>query len=157
MQQTISNAEMEEIHFTPPYSKRGFTLLEVLVALTILAVAVISIMQLFSANLKTISVSGAYVPAFLIAESKMQKILDEDRLEEKTWAETADEGYTMDVSIFETLKERTNNLQVKLFEIDLTIYIPIGNNQKMFTLKTMKAVDKFESAAGLSSKSSKEP
>lgn len=141
--------------YIPTYSEGGFTLLEILVALTILVVAITSIMQLFSSNLRTISASEEYIPAVLIAESKMQEILDTDKLEEKTWSETIDDGYRMDVSIFETLKERTGGLQVKLLEIDLTIYRLIGEKRKAFTLKTMKAVNKMDSIAGAGTQSLK--
>ena len=69
-------------------SAHGFTLLEVLVALSILGVAVTVLFQLFSTNLRTIALSGDYVLATVRAEAKMREVLDDDALGPKAWSET---------------------------------------------------------------------
>lgn len=120
----------------------GFTLLEVLVAIAILGIAVTVVLQLFSANLRAISVSGDYVSAATKAEAKMREILSDDKLSEKSSSETTDDGYRIDVSITDALKERTDNLQVRLLEIDLTVHWTRGTKEKSLTLKTMKVVNK---------------
>jgi len=120
----------------------GFTLLEVLVAIAILGIAVTVVLQLFSANLRAISVSGDYVSATTKAEAKMREILSDDKLSEKSSSETTDDGYRIDVSITDALKERTDNLQVRLLEIDLTVHWTRGTKEKSLTLKTMKVVNK---------------
>jgi len=122
--------------------KEGFTLLEVLLALAILGVAITIILQLFSANLRALSASEDYVSAVTKAEAKMREILDNDNLSEKSWSETTDEGYRFDTSITEALKDRTENLHVRLLEVDLTIYWTKGAKNKSLTLKTMKVVNK---------------
>ncbi len=120
----------------------GFTLLEVLVATAILAIAVAVILQLFSANLRAISLSGDYVSAATKAESRMREILDDDKLSEKSFSETTDDGYRIDVSITDTLKDRTENLQVKLLQIDLTLRWVKGSKEKSLALSTMKMMKK---------------
>jgi general secretion pathway protein I len=120
----------------------GFTLLEVLVATAILAIAVAVILQLFSANLRAISLSGDYVSAATEAESRMREILDDDKLSEKSFSEITDEGYRIDVSVTEALKDRTENLQVKLLQIDLTIRWVKGPEEKSLTLSTLKIMKK---------------
>jgi prepilin-type N-terminal cleavage/methylation domain-containing protein len=120
----------------------GFTLLEVLVATVILAIAVAVILQLFSANLRAISLSGDYVSAATKAESRMREILDDDKLSEKSFSEVTDDGYRIDVSITDTLKDRTENLQVKLLQIDLTLRWVKGSKEKSLTLRTMKIMKK---------------
>jgi len=120
----------------------GFTLLEVLVATAILGIAVTVVLQLFSANLRAISASGDYVSAAARAEAKMREILSDDELSEKSFSEATDDGYRMDVFITDTLKERTENLQVRLLEIDLTIHWTRGIKERTLTLRTMKAVEK---------------
>jgi type II secretion system protein I len=120
----------------------GFTLLEVLVATAILAIAVAVILQLFSANLRAISLSGDYVSATTKAESRMREILDDDKLSEKSFSETTDDGYRIDVSITDTLKDRTENLQVKLLQIDLTLRWVKGSKEKSLILSTMKMMKK---------------
>ena len=122
-------------------NRKGFTLLEVLVATAILGIAIAVILQLFSANLRAISLSRDYVSASIKAEAKMKEILNSDeKISEKAFSETTDDGYRVDVSITDVLKERTENLQVKLLEIDLTIRWLKGTKEKSLTLSTMKVV-----------------
>jgi len=122
-------------------NRKGFTLLEVLVATAILGIAIAVILQLFSANLRAISLSKDYVCASIKAEAKMKEILNSDeKISEKAFSETTDDGYRVDVSITDVLKERTENLQVKLLEIDLTIRWLKGTKEKSLTLSTMKVV-----------------
>jgi general secretion pathway protein I len=52
----------------------GFTLLEVLVALAILSVAVVSMIQLFSQGLRLLKVSGDYQQAVLLADQKAREV-----------------------------------------------------------------------------------
>ena len=92
------------------FKREGFTLLEILVALALLGIAITVILQLFSANLRALSVSGDYVSAALRAEVKMRDILEDTDLTEKSWSEVTDEGYRFDASVTEMLKERTDNL-----------------------------------------------
>ena len=121
----------------------GFTLLEVIVAIAILGIAISVVLQLFSANLRAISVSGDYVNAATRAEIKMREILSDDKLSEKSFSEATQDGYRIDVSIIDVLKERTENLRVKLLEVDLTIHWIQGTKQKSMSLKTLKVVEKI--------------
>jgi len=52
----------------------GFTLLEVLVALTILGLAVVTAIQLFAGGLRLLRVSGSHQEAVLIADQKLREI-----------------------------------------------------------------------------------
>ena len=123
-------------------SRRGFTLIEVLVAVSIMGIAIAVILQLFSANLRNISDSGDYVAAATRAEVKMMEVLDNHSLLEKSYSEITNDGYRIDVAITETLKERTENLQVRLFEIALTVRWTKGTKEKSMTLRSMKVVRK---------------
>jgi prepilin-type N-terminal cleavage/methylation domain-containing protein len=122
--------------------KGGFTLLEILVSLALTGIAITVMLQLFSSNLRALSVSGDYISAALMAEAKMRDILEDTDLTEKSWSEVTDEGYRFDASVTETLKERTENLQVRMLEIDLTVQWSEGTKMKLLTLKTMKVVNK---------------
>ncbi len=121
----------------------GFTLLEVLVAMAILAIAVTVVFQLFSANLRSIAASEDYVKAAVRAELKMREIMSDDKLTEKSFSEATDDGYRMDVSINDAVKERTENLQqVRLLQIDLTVRWIKGSKERALTLRTMKVIKK---------------
>ncbi len=54
--------------------RRGFTLLEVLVALAILSLAVVTVIQLFGQGLRLLKVSGDYQWAVLLADQKAREV-----------------------------------------------------------------------------------
>ncbi len=120
----------------------GFTLLEVLVALALLGIALVVILQLFSANMRAIAASDSYAKAVMTAESKMREVLDDDQIGEKTWSETTNDGYRIDTSIAGTEKKRTENLPVQLLEITVTVNWTDGNKDRTLSLKTMKLIPK---------------
>ncbi len=123
-------------------SRRGFTLLEVLVSLSIVAIAVTIVLQLFSSGLRAIATSEDNAAAVIKAETKMREVLDNDELAETSWSEATPDGYRMDISIIDTLKERTDNLKVRLMQVALTTRWFKGNKEKTLTLRTMKLVNK---------------
>lgn len=121
---------------------KGFTLIEVIVALSLLGIAITVILQLFSANLKAISRSEDYVRALVQADFKMRELTESDDLQEKTWSETTEQGYRFDISVFEISKERTETLQVSVMEIQLTVRWLKGQKERFQTFKTLKVVQK---------------
>jgi len=67
--------------------RHGFTLLEVLVALAILSLAVVTMIQLFGQGLRLLKVSGDYQQAVLLADQKAREV---ETVREGT--ETGEEG-----------------------------------------------------------------
>ncbi len=125
-----------------PHSKDGFTLLEVIIALALLGIAITVVLQLFSSNMRSISASEDYVYAASKADARMREVLDDENLTEKSWSEVTDDGYRVDVSVTNALKERTENLSVNILEIDLTLHWSKGIKERSIALKTMKVVNK---------------
>jgi type II secretion system protein I len=123
-------------------AKDGFTLLEVLVALALLSIALVVILQLFSANLRGIAVSEDFTKASMKAESAMREILDDDELAEKSWSETTSDGYKIDAEITTVENERTENLSVQVLLIKLTLHWTVGLKERALTLNTLKTVAK---------------
>lgn len=121
---------------------KGFTLIEVIVALSILGIAITVILQLFSANLKAVSLSEDYVITLIQADMKMRELSGSDNLQEKMWSETTEQGHRLDISITETLKERTETLHTRLMEIQLTVIWKKGQKERSQTFKTLKVVQK---------------
>jgi len=130
------------LHRATMSARDGFTLIEVLAAVALLAIAITVVLQLFSANLRALSSSEDYALAAAKADAKMRQVLDDATLAESSTSERTDDGYTMDVSVSEIMKERTNNLQVKLLEITMTASWAVGTKTKSITLKAMKTVEK---------------
>jgi len=120
----------------------GFTLLEVLVALSIIAIAIVLILQLYSSNLRAVSISGDTSTAVASADSRMREILARETLAETSWREITEDGYGMEVSIVEVLKERSDNLLVKMMEVNLTVRWRDGMKERSLYLKAQKLVDK---------------
>ena len=126
--------------------RHAFTLLEVLVSLSIVAIAVTVVLQLFSADLRAIAASDDYAAAVIRAEAKMREVLDKEDLTETSWSEATPDGYRMDVYITDVLKEKTNNLQVRLLAVSLTTRWFKGTKEKMLNLRTMKIISKLAPA-----------
>ncbi len=120
----------------------GFTLLEVLVALALLGIAITAILQLFSADLRSISASEEYVAGSLEAQSKMREVLDGTDFTEKSWSGITDNGYRFEASVSDTLTERVENLPVKLVVVEVKLYWTQRTHEKSITLKTTKMIDK---------------
>lgn len=121
---------------------KGFTLIEVLVAVVLLGIAVTIVLQLFSANVRALATSEGYIYASAKAEAKMREVLDNDEISEISFSEITDDGYRMDVSTAEVLHERAENLQVRLLEVVLTVSWTQGAHERSLTLRTMKVLEK---------------
>jgi general secretion pathway protein I len=120
----------------------GFTLLEVLVALSIMGMAIVVLLQLFSANMRSISLSENYVRGAVEAEAKMREILDGQDFTERNWNGRTENGYRFEASMANVLKERTENLQVTMVEISVTVYWTDSGRERSSTLKTLKVNEK---------------
>jgi general secretion pathway protein I len=77
----------------PPFQK-GFTLLEVLVALAILGVAVVASIQGFAAGLRLLKLAGDHQHAMLVADRKVREVLSPEEGQQRgtegalTWNRT---------------------------------------------------------------------
>jgi len=120
----------------------GFTLLEVLVALSIMGMAVVVLLQLFSANMRSISLSENYVRGAVEAEAKMREILDSQDFGERIWNGKTENGYRFEASTANVLKDRTENLQVNMVEISVTVFWTDSGKERFTTLKTLKVNEK---------------
>ena len=124
----------------PLSSRNGFTLLEILVALAILATAVTIMFQLFSASLRNIAVSEDVVPASLKAEAKMREVLSKEELVVDSWEEQTDDGYRFVVNITDTLQQKTDSLPMQLLQVDVAITWTKNSKERSLRLKTYKTV-----------------
>ena len=128
--------------YNPLSSSNGFTLLEILVALAILATAVTIIFQLFSASLRNISVSEGVVAASVRAEAKMREVLSKEELSADSWTEDTNDGYKFTVDITETLQQKTDSLPLQLLQIDVAISWIKNSKERSLRLKTYKTVNR---------------
>jgi prepilin-type N-terminal cleavage/methylation domain-containing protein len=75
-------------------SPKGFTLLEILLAISILGVALTVIMQQFSAGLRIGHTSRTYTTATAYAKQKLEEFQLEEEMEEGEEAGDFEDGYT---------------------------------------------------------------
>ena len=122
--------------------ERGFTLLEILVALAIVAIALTGVLQIFSSDLKGITEADDYVKAAIKAESVMREILDSDELEEGSWVESTEDGYDTSVTVKGIEEERTEDLSFRLLEVTLNFRWLRDEKERTLNLMTVKLVEK---------------
>lgn len=122
-------------------SYKGFTLLEILVAIAIIGITLTIILQLFSSNLRAVTASKDYVQATVKAEERMRALLEEE-LSEGHYTEQSEDGYTIDIDVKKVMEDKTENLQVELVEIGLSVKWQDGFKEKKINLNTYKVREK---------------
>jgi len=125
-------------------SERGFTLIEIVIALTVTGLAVAYLVQLFASNLRLIGISQDYTAALTRAESVMREIADSGQIEETSWKDERDPRYHVEVTVSETHGERTEQLPVKLLQIDAVFSWETAMRKRTMTLRTLKLVNRTD-------------
>ena len=80
-------------------SERGFTLIEILVAFVIVALALGALLQVFATGLRSSSAAENYTIAALLAESKLAAIGIEEPLEEGGQSGEFDNGFRWETNV----------------------------------------------------------
>lgn len=120
------------------HSERGMTLLEVLVATSLLSIVIVVLFQLFASGMRSLFTSGDYLRAVLKGEEKMRLLLDDPELREGSWSEVSPEGYTMSITVEQIEKEKTAALSMGLLQVELVISWRAGRKDRSFSLSTLK-------------------
>ncbi len=136
-EQSISN-------FQFPISNRGFTLIEILVAISILSISLVVILQLFSGGLKSSRLSDRYTKGIFHAKEKMEEVLLSTEFTEEENEGEFDDSYRWKSEIVrvEQLEEEEPKLPFNTFNIKIDVMWDEGNKEKHFAISTMKVVEK---------------
>ena len=126
--------------------------MEIMVALAVMGFAVVYLVQLFSSNLRMIGTSQEYMTALTQAEAVMREIVESDKIEEKSWKEQTDQGFQIEMSVSETQKERTENLPIKLLQIEMNLSWEKALRKKSLTLRTLKVVSRIDNRGDVEQK-----
>ena len=126
--------------------------MEIMVALAVMGFAVVYLVQLFSSNLRMIGTSQDYMTALTQAEAVMREIVESDKIEEKSWNEQTDQGFQIEVSVAEAQKERTENLPIKLLQIEMNLSWEKALRKKSLTLRTLKVVNRIDNRGDVEQK-----
>jgi prepilin-type N-terminal cleavage/methylation domain-containing protein len=129
----------------PHDSRRGFTLLEVLVALTIVGLGVVTLLQIFSLGLRL----GARSTASTVAVTHSARVMDE-LLARKKLVEGSDSGTVTAVGKWKSQVQATrdaspslslsNNWELK--EVALEMNVTDGGQDRRVELKTLRLTKK---------------
>jgi len=131
----------------------GFTLMETLVAMMLLAISLVVILQLFSGGLKSGKIADDYARAVFHARDKMEEFLLIDDFEEGTFEGTFDENYSwrVDIKLVETEDEdedEEKNSLVDLYHVDVLVFWLVGGQEKNFQISTLQIAKKKPDDAG---------
>jgi general secretion pathway protein I len=126
---------------------KGFTLIEVLVAMMILSIAVVIIMQLFSSSLRSARLADDYSRAVLLARQKTEETLLRQDLEAGTSEGEIDERFRWKAYITIKNDEEDPDAQKLPFQyaaIRIEIWWKQGQSDKMFQINTSKLIPRQE-------------
>lgn len=123
-----------------PRSHAGFTLLEVLVAMFVLAVAVVAVLQLLGGSLRLASVSAEHVAATLLATAKLSEVGAEALEEGETRGEEGEYRWTRriasDQELLPVRPARSDADTVRLARV--SVEVEWGKNRRV-ELVTLRA------------------
>ena len=152
-------------------SEDGFSLLEVIVALAIMAMGFVTVLQLFSGSIRSVSLSEQYLKATTLAQSKMGELEMNNYMApefEGTFANEKNYRWQLDISPYTTtLNSEDNNIQ--LSEVLLRVLWSDANQVRNVELSTLKVngalhpsadsllVQSFSGGPGIINQESTEP
>jgi general secretion pathway protein I len=117
-------------------SEAGFTLLEVLVAFTILCVAVVAVIQGFAAGLRLLRAAGEQQTAVLIADQKAREVIIPLEGREEGKEGSFDWERTISIVSAPDLTRTPASAKWHVFQIDVTVRWGDKRRLEVVTLRT---------------------
>ena len=127
------------------FTIRGFTLIEVVIALAILGIGLTVILELFSGGLRLARTSEEYTKAMNFAHMKMEEITSQQKIEEGSdEGKCDDETFRWQVKIKKTdlltiEKDSDFKPPVELFQVIVNILWQSGSKERSASIESYKA------------------
>ena len=124
----------------------GFALIEILVAVSVLAISLVVILQLFSGGLKSRKLSEEYARGVFHAREKMAEILIDPGLSEGETEGQFEDEYQWQAVVTQLVSdENEEKTPVDLLNVELRITWRDGEKEKSFSIDTLKVAEKDKS------------
>ena len=119
---------------------RGFTLIEIVVAMTIFATVSVVLMESFSGGLRSVDDARHRVIATLIAQSRLATVGAEIPVAPGTYTGTSGEGYHWTVAIRLPTGSESNptTTNLTLYDVIVTVDWPGSRTGQAVTLTTLR-------------------
>ena len=132
--------------------RRGFTLLEVMIAVSISAIGIVALLELFGGSMRLARAASEQTEAMVIASSIMDKALWRAELPEESYAEELDDyqwaltieaiepqlGVTEDSEEMEDISD-----DYELYEIIVEVRWGDAQAPKTLTMRSLRLMEKF--------------
>ena len=131
---------------------RGFTLIEVVVALAILGVGLTVIIELFSGGLRLARASMEYTKAVNYARTKMEEIAVKSAVQEGTGeGESDDKSFRWQVvmkkvDLLSIDKSMDYKPPIELYQVKIDVFWKSGSKERSTSLESLKAIKPEEDA-----------
>ncbi len=118
-------------------SMRGFTLIEILVALTLFAVVGGTLLQLFSQGLRSARIAGEHEHAVLLARSKLTELQAYTQLRPGSYSGNFDNGYRWRADLIPAdIAVSGENAHLYGLDLDLTVSWGDTGGKRDFVLQS---------------------
>jgi len=119
---------------------KGFTLVEVIIALAILGIGLTVIIEIFTGGLRLAKISEEYTKAMNLGRMKMEEIAYKPKVEEGTSEGEFDDSYHWQVQIKKTdllpvEKDSDFKPPIELFQVRIDVYWKSGSKQRSASLE----------------------
>lgn len=114
-----------------PQRSKGFSLLEVMVAISILSIALVALFQLFSMNLRSVKKSGDYSRALIYARSIMDEAYALPELTDSSESFDFEDGFKG----IRTVNLKSSDEKIKMYEITVSVSWPPAGTLELKGLK----------------------
>lgn len=123
----------------PFRDQSGFSLLEVLVAFSILALVLGALLQVFSGGLRNAALAEEYSHATLLAEAMLSRAGKDIPLEAGEYGEETDAGYRWQMRIAPYVVEGLlSESDLGLYRIEVTVSWESGNDRRAVSLTRLE-------------------
>jgi general secretion pathway protein I len=117
----------------------GFTLIEVLAAFVILALALAVLLPGFATGMRSLVTADDYATATLLAQSRLELVGRAEPVEAGTTAGVLDDRFRWQLEIVPLPQEDLeNSLPLQAYSVVLTVVWEAGSDERSITLETLR-------------------